>query len=112
AFTLAGVLRRVGIDDPGNVVATSGVAGSAGAVLLAIFAMPELGGLGYAEGASMVSQFTGQVISVAIVALWAAVASAAIAWVVGLVLPMRAREADEEGGIDAAAHGGRAWELD
>lgn len=60
-----------------------------GAVLLAIFLAPALGGIGYLPGASMGSQIAAQLIAVAVVTLWTAVASAILALLVSIVIPLR-----------------------
>ena len=46
------------------------------------------------------------------VAIWSAVATALIAVLVSLFLPMRVSEDDEREGLDLASHGERAWEFD
>ena len=60
----------------------------------------------------MVSQFAAQAVGVFVVAIWSAVASAVIAVLVSLVIPMRVNEDAEREGLDLASHGERAWEFD
>ena len=83
-----------------------------GSLLLAVFLAPDLGGLGYGEGATMVSQLIAQLIGVGAVAIFSAVATAILALMVSVVLPMRASEDEERDGLDITQHGERAWELD
>ena len=107
------VKKRLGIDDSLDVFAVHGIGGMTGALLLAIFLDADtLGGNGYAEGATMLSQFAAQAIGVFSVAVWSALATVLIALLVSLIVPMRVSEDDEREGLDLASHGERAWELD
>lgn len=106
------VKQRLKIDDSLDVFAVHGIGGITGSILLAVFLSPALGGTGYAEGASMVSQLAAQFVGVGVVAIWSAVASAVIAVLVSLLFPMRVSEDDEREGLDIASHGERAWEFD
>jgi Amt family ammonium transporter len=106
------VKQKLQIDDSLDVFAVHGVGGITGSLLLAVFMHPALGGTGYDEGATMVSQFAAQLVGVGVVAIWSAVASAVIAVLVSLVIPMRVGEDDEREGLDLASHGERAWELE
>ncbi|MFO1256303.1 MAG: ammonium transporter [Sphingomonadaceae bacterium] len=106
------IKHRLQIDDSLDVFAVHGVGGITGSLLLAVFLHPVLGGTGYDEGTTMFSQFAAQLVGVGVVAIWAAVASAVIAVLVSLVLPMRVSEDDEREGLDLASHGERAWEME
>ncbi|MBS0477447.1 MAG: ammonium transporter, partial [Proteobacteria bacterium] len=63
-------------------------------------------------GKTMISQLAAQAVGVGVVAIWSAVASAVIAVLVSLLVPMRVSEDDEREGLDLASHGERAWEFD
>jgi ammonium transporter, Amt family len=106
------VKKRLKIDDSLDVFAVHGIGGMTGSLLLAVFLSPSLGGSGYAEGKTMISQLAAQAVGVGVVAIWSAIASAVIAVLVSWVLPMRVSEDDEREGLDLASHGERAWELD
>ncbi|WP_088310807.1 ammonium transporter [Novosphingobium sp. B 225] len=106
------VKGKLKIDDSLDVFAVHGVGGMVGSLLLAVFLSSDLGGTGYAEGKTMISQLAAQFIGVGVVAVWSAVATALIAVLVSLVLPMRVSEDDEREGLDLASHGERAWEFD
>ncbi len=106
------VKARLKIDDSLDVFAVHGVGGMIGSILLAVFLSASFGGTGYAEGKTMVSQLAAQFVGVGVVAIWSAVASALIAVLVSLVMPMRVSEDDEREGLDLASHGERAWEFD
>ena len=106
------VKQRFHVDDSLDVFAVHGVGGMLGSLLLAPFLSATLGGHGYAPGMDMGRQFVAQVVAVGTVALWSALASAAIALGVGKLLSMRVSEDEEREGLDLASHGERAWELD
>ena len=106
------IKKRLEIDDSLDVFAVHGVGGIVGSLLLAVFLSPSLGGTGYAEGMTMISQLAAQAVGVGVVAVWSAIASAVIAVGVSLVLPMRVGEDAEREGLDITSHGERAWEMD
>jgi len=106
------VKQRLQIDDSLDVFAVHGVGGIVGSILLAVFLSPDLGGTGYAEGKTMVSQLAAQLVGVGVVAIWSAIASAILAVGVSLLFPMRVSEDEEREGLDITSHGERAWELD
>ncbi|MEQ1497204.1 MAG: ammonium transporter [Novosphingobium sp.] len=103
---------RLGIDDSLDVFAVHGVGGITGSLLLAVFLSPTLGGAGYDEGFNMVSQLAAQAVGVGVVAIWSAIATAVLAVLVSLAIPMRVGEDDEREGLDLASHGERAWEFE
>lgn len=100
------------IDDSLDVFAVHGVGGMLGSLLLAIFASESFGGVGYAEGAGMATQLWVQLKGVAIVAVYSAVVTLIIGYMVSMVLPMRVSEDQERDGLDISSHGERAWDLD
>jgi Amt family ammonium transporter len=106
------VKKRLQIDDSLDVFAVHGVGGMIGSLLLAIFISPTLGGSGYAEGKTMLSQLAAQAVGVGAVAIWSAIATGVIAVGVSLFFPMRVGEDEEREGLDITSHGERAWELD
>jgi Amt family ammonium transporter len=116
AFVCYGAIQlvkvRLKLDDSLDVFAVHGVGGMMGSVLLGIFLAAGLGGTGYAEGMTMGSMLGVQVLAVAAVALYSAVATALIALGVSLFLPMRVSEDEERQGLDIADHGERGWEFD
>ena len=106
------IKQKLAIDDSLDVFAVHGMGGMVGSLLLAVFLAPALGGVGYDEGATMMSQFAAQLVGVGAVALYSAIATAVLAVLVSLVIPMRVGEDDEREGLDLANHGERAWEFD
>jgi Amt family ammonium transporter len=112
-FGALSLLRRTWhLDDSLGVFAVHGVGGVTGALLLAPFATTRLGGVGYDEGMSAVTQLVAQGVGVAAVALWAAVATLAISLIVAVFIPMRVPADAEMEGLDMASHGTKAWEFD
>lgn len=112
-FWFVGIIKgTLKIDDSLDVFAVHGVGGMMGSLLLAVFASESLGGIGYAEGANMASQLWVQLKGVAIVAVYSAVVTLIIGYMVAMVLPMRVSEDAERDGLDIASHGERAWDLD
>lgn len=106
------VKHHLKIDDSLDVFAVHGAGGMTGALLLAVFISPALGGVGYNEGYSMVTQLAAQAVGIGAVALWSAVATVILALAVNLVFPMRVSEDAEHEGLDITSHGERARELD
>ena len=112
-FWFVGLIKgKLKIDDSLDVFAVHGVGGIMGSLLLAVFASESFGGVGYAEGAGMGSQLWIQLKAVTIVAVWSAVATLIIGYMVSMVLPMRVSEDAERDGLDISSHGERAWDLD
>jgi ammonium transporter, Amt family len=112
-FYAVGIVKgMLQIDDSLDVFAVHGVGGILGSILLAVFASESFGGAGYGEGASMASQLWVQVKAVGIVAVFSAVVTLIIGYMVSMVIPMRVSEEAERDGLDIASHGERAWDLD
>lgn len=106
----AGIVRRgFSVDDPLGVFAIHAGGGAVGAFAVAILIAPIAGGVGYPEGTTMISQLITQVIAITAVALWSGLATAMIAWIAGIVFPMRASETGEAEGLDLFNHGERGW---
>ena len=106
------VKQKLEIDDSLDVFAVHGVGGMIGSLLLAAFISPAFGGTGYAEGMDMGSQFLGQIVGVGVTLGWSAVATAILAVMVSVLIPMRVSEDEERDGLDISSHGERAWEFD
>lgn len=105
-----GVARRW-IDDGGDIVVLHGIGGATGAMLLPIFALPFLGGVGFDPSITLTSALVSQLIAAIAVALWAMIGSAIAAFAVSIVIPMRVTEPAEAEGLDAAQHGQQAWDF-
>ncbi|HMT40349.1 MAG TPA: ammonium transporter [Sphingorhabdus sp.] len=106
------VKGKLQIDDSLDVFAVHGVGGIMGSILLAVLVSPTFGGNGYAEGMAMGSQLWAQVKGVGIVAVYSAVVTVIVGYMVSMVIPMRVSEEQERDGLDISSHGERAWDLD
>jgi Amt family ammonium transporter len=109
----ASLLRlRSRIDDALDVFAIHGVGGAFGAVATGVFATTAVNAAGR-DGllAGGGSQVLIQLIGVGAVALYAAVASAVILFVINAVVPIRVPNPQEEQGLDLAQHGEVAYQA-
>jgi Amt family ammonium transporter len=109
----ASLLRlRSRIDDALDVFAIHGVGGAFGAVATGVFATTAVnaaGRDGLLAGAG--GQVMIQLVGVGAVAVYAAVASAAILFVINAVVPIRVPNPQEEQGLDLAQHGEVAYQA-
>jgi ammonium transporter, Amt family len=103
------VKQRLRIDDSLDVFAVHGVGGMLGSLLLAVFALPELGGAGLAM--AWTAQLGVQALAVGVTALWSGVATWAIVTLAGRMVGRRVSADEEREGIDLATHGERAYDL-
>ena len=106
---MALIRKTLAIDDAMGVFAVHGVSGMFGALLLAVFIDPALGGTGYADGMGLIRQIIAQAAGVGTVAAWSAIGTVIAALMVSTVIPMRVTEDDEHEGLDMVSHGERAW---
>jgi len=104
------VKRRLKIDDSLDVFAVHGVGGMLGTMLAAIFALPALGGAGYAAGMTMGSQLAAQATGIAAVAAWSIAATFVLIKLLRLVTGLRVSAEEESDGLDLATHGERAYD--
>jgi Amt family ammonium transporter len=99
------------IDDSLDVFAVHGVGGMLGSILLAVFALPALGGAGLPEGVSVVSQLVVQVIGVGVVAVWSGLVTAVVLVAYRAASRLRVSQEEEHDGLDITAHGERGYDL-
>ena len=104
------VKQRLQIDDSLDVFAVHGVGGMVGAFLVAIFAAPVLGGVGYAPSMDWERQVAAQATGVAVVAAWSAIATFVIIKILAAVTGLRVSAEEESDGLDLASHGERAYD--
>jgi Amt family ammonium transporter len=105
------VKNRLRIDDSLDVFAVHGVGGMAGSLLVAAFAMPALGGVGYAHGMTPWSQLGAQAAAIGAAALWSAGATFGIVRGLDAMIGVRVSREEEREGLDLSAHGERAYDL-
>jgi Amt family ammonium transporter len=105
------IKHRLRVDDSLDVFAVHGVGGMLGSVLLAVFALPALGGIGLADGMTMPKQLAVQVIAVALTAVWSGGATFLIVKGIQAVSGVRVTQEEEYDGLDLALHGERAYDF-
>ncbi|HAA91247.1 MAG TPA: ammonia channel protein [Rhodospirillaceae bacterium] len=103
------VKQRLRIDDSLDVFAVHGVGGMLGILLVSVFASPDLGGMGYAEGMTMGSQFVVQLTGTVATVVWSAIATFVIVKIVTGLVGLRADEEAETDGLDLVEHGERGY---
>jgi Amt family ammonium transporter len=81
-----------------------------GSILVAVLALPALGGVGYAAGMDLPQQLSAQVIGVVAVAAWSAVWTVILVKLVGAICGVRVSIEEESDGLDLATHGERAYD--
>jgi Amt family ammonium transporter len=109
-FSVSLIREKLHIDDSLDVFAVHGVGGILGTLLLAFFGQSSLGGLGSVKaiGTQLGIQATG----LAVVVIWSAVATVAIALLVKATLGLRVREEQEYEGMDRSEHGENAYPME
>jgi ammonium transporter, Amt family len=103
-----GLKNMLGADDSLDVFGVHGLGGILGALLVAVFNAPSLGGQG-GEGYSIVTQLIVQTKGVVVTIIWSAVVAAVAYKVVDLMVGLRVSEDAERGGLDINSHGEQAY---
>ncbi len=111
-FAIQQVKNRFRIDDSLDVFAVHGVGGMLGSLLLGVFISASLGGTGHPGGLGTGAFLGVQALGVVATAVWSALATFVLAWLVARVFPMRVSEDDERQGLDVSSHGERGWAFD
>ncbi len=101
------VKRKLNIDDSLDVFAVHGVGGILGTLILPLLAGSALGGAGLDR--SLMEQFGVQLLGVAAVVAWSAIASYGILKAAQATTGLRVNKDDETEGLDLASHGERAY---
>lgn len=89
---LSMVRNKLKIDDLSGVFAVHGVAAMVGALLLAIFIAPGMGGVNYVEGMGLGSQLVAQLVAIGVTILWAIVGTLIAGYAAAVVSPIRRGE--------------------
>jgi len=101
---------KLGLDDSLDVFGAHGLGGVVGALLTGVFASRAWGGVpGLLEGNA--GQVWAQLVAVVAAVVFSAAVSLVLFKLVGLVLPLRAGDLEEAGGIDALCHGEEAYPV-
>ena len=98
------VKRKLIIDDSLDVFPVHGVGGITGSVLTGVFAASSLGGLGLADGVSIMHQVSVQALAVLVTALWSALFSYLILKGLDKWIGLRVTLDEEVQGLDTVLH--------
>ncbi|HUF64327.1 MAG TPA: ammonium transporter [Verrucomicrobiales bacterium] len=101
-----GVLR---VDDTLDVFAVHGVGGMMGSLLVAVFGSAVFGGSGVEN---VVQQLGIQSLAILVTAIWSALVTLLIVFVIRSVAGFRVTRDEENAGLDQSAHGESAYNLD
>jgi len=110
-FFVSVIKNKFGYDDTADVFGVHGVGGFFGALATGIFASASLGGIGYADGVTMGSQFMTQLTAVVITIVWCGVVSAILYKVVDALVGLRVTVEAEREGLDLSSHGEAAYHI-
>ncbi|MEW5705053.1 MAG: ammonium transporter [Pseudomonadota bacterium] len=105
------IKQKVRIDDSLDVFAVHGVGGLLGILLTAVFASTQFGGLGLAEGVTILDQLWIQLIGSAAVIGWTGVVSVVLVLVLKATIGLRVSDQEEREGLDITTHGERGYTL-
>lgn len=96
--------RKLKIDDSLDVFPVHGVGGIVGSLLTGVFAASSMGGLGLADGVSIMDQVGVQALAVGVTMLWSGFFSYLILKVLDLLIGLRVTKDQEQQGLDIATH--------
>lgn len=100
---------KLGYDDSLDVFGIHGVSGLIGAIGTGVLMDASLGGVGYAEGVTMVGQVYTQAIACGVTIVWCGVVSYILYKIVDILIGLRVSEESEREGLDTTEHGERAY---
>ena len=103
--------RTLLIDDSLDVFPVHGVGGILGTLLAGVFVSESLGGIGYAEGATMGSQLLTQAVGVIATAVWCGVATWLLLKLTQALVGLRVAPERETEGLDIGEHDERGYIL-
>lgn len=98
------VKRTLKIDDSLDVFPVHGVGGVTGSLLTGVFAASSLGGLGLAEGVSIMDQVSVQALAVVVTISWSALFSYLILKLLDKLIGLRVTSDQEVQGLDQVLH--------
>ena len=98
------IKRTLKIDDSLDVFPVHGVGGITGSLLTGVFAASSLGGLGLAEGVSIMHQVSVQALAIVVTAFWSALFSFLILKILDRWIGLRVTTDEEIQGLDTVLH--------
>jgi Amt family ammonium transporter len=109
-YFMCGIVKeKLKIDDTLDVFAVHGVGGIMGTVLVAVFGTATFGGFGTFD---IVEQLTTQIVALAVVIGWSAIATVIIVFICKKTTGLRVDEEVEYTGLDQAEHGETAYHFE
>ena len=104
--------QSLGYDDSLDAFGVHGIGGVVGCLLTGVFADPELGGMGFAEGITTIGQQVwAQFLSLVVTVVFSGVLSFIILKIVDAIVGLRVEENEEQEGLDLTLHGERGYDL-
>jgi len=103
------VKNKLGYDDSLDVFGIHGIGGIIGAIGTGIFTATSLGGVGYADGVTMIGQTWIQAQAVTVTLVWGGGVSFILFKLIDATMGLRVSEEDERAGLDQATHGESAY---
>ena len=76
---------------------------------MAVFASPDLGGMGYAKGMPMGTQFVVEMTGTAATVIWSIIGTIVIIKIVSALVGLRVDDEAETDGLDLSEHGERGY---
>jgi Amt family ammonium transporter len=110
-FATQFIKRVLKIDDSLDVFPVHGVGGMLGTTLAGVLVASQYGGAGLAEGMTIGAQVGVQLLGVAAVIAWTAIASFVILKVVQVIVGLRVGPDEETEGLDLVLHDERGYDL-
>lgn len=104
-FTATQIVKRVlKIDDSLDVFPVHGVGGISGSLLTGVFASAGLGGLGLADGVTIMDQVGVQALAIVSTIAWSALITYLILKLIDLLIGLRVTQEEEINGLDIILH--------
>ncbi|MBF0175959.1 MAG: ammonium transporter [Magnetococcales bacterium] len=112
-FATMTLKQKFKIDDSLDVFPVHGVGGIMGTLLTAVFAAPNLGGMGFAAGAGgdMSKQLLVQSVAVGVTIAWSAALTFVIFKILDAVLGVRVSKDQESEGLDLVLHDEKGYNM-
>jgi ammonium transporter, Amt family len=101
--------RTLKVDDTCDVFGVHGVCGIVGCLLTGVFASESLGGVGYEDGITMISQVGIQLMSIITCVVWTAIIAYIAYKIADITVGLRVSEEYEREGLDINSHGESAF---
>lgn len=98
------IKRKLKIDDSLDVFPVHGIGGITGSLLTGVFAAAGLGGLGLAEGVSIIGQVGVQALAIVSTIVWCGIFSFLILKILDMTIGIRVTKDEEIQGLDIISH--------